>query len=118
MNRGTEVAMIVPPTGVQAVRGHPWENPGRQPKNLVSSDSIPSLKREKIIIIIIMASVLELQSMCPQDAWTPTSQCVHICPEQDDKLLPCTTFDEGEGSLQGQGRREPSGGVHMSWSRR
>ena len=26
------------------------------------------------------------------------------------KLLPCTTFDEGERSPQSQGRREPSGG--------
>ena len=33
MNRGREVAMIAPPTGGQAVRGRPWENPGRRPKN-------------------------------------------------------------------------------------
>ena len=25
--------------------------------------------------------------MCPQDAWTPRIQRVHICPEQDVKLL-------------------------------
>ena len=43
--------------------------------------------------------------MCPQDAWTPKSQYVHTCPEHDVKLLPCTTFDVGERSLQGQGRR-------------
>ena len=61
MNRGTEVAMIAPPTEGQAVRGHPWENPGRRPKNRagvvvavccscdcfgggVSSDSLPFVK--------------------------------------------------------------------------
>ena len=36
----------------------------------------------------------------------PSSSCR---PEQDVKLLLCTTFDEGEGSPQSQGRREPSG---------
>ena len=32
-----------------------------------------------------------------------------LLPEQDVKLLLCTTFDEGEGNLQGHERREPSG---------
>ena len=40
--------------------------------------------------------------MCPQDAWAPTSQCVHTCPEQDVKLLPCTTFDQSDGAKGAQ----------------
>ena len=41
--------------------------------------------------------------MCPQDAWTPTSQCVHTCPDQDVKLLPCFQFkDSGPESTKEQ----------------
>ena len=62
--------------------------------------SMPMRLRQRVVALLQWA-----QTKCIGSLQVSSSSCR---PEQDVKLLLCTTFDEGEENPQGQGRREPS----------